>query len=136
MSFLGCVLKWNGKYRLIIDLRNLNLFCLFFRYKNEDVRDFVLILKFYDKFIFLDIKDGFYYIFVYLLDREYLGFCWLGVYYRWKVLFFGLNFLFYFFVKIVRLVLEYFRSIGFRVIVYVDDFLLGVFDKYIVDVKD
>lgn len=136
VSPLGCVPKRNGKYRLITDLRNLNSFCSPPRYKNEDVRDLASILKPHDKFISLDIKDGFYHIPVHPLDREYLGFCWSGVYYRWKVLPFGLNSSPYFFAKTVRPVLEYLRSIGLRVTVYVDDFLLGASDKYIVDAKD
>lgn len=44
--------------------------------------------------------------------------------------------LFAFFAKTVRPVLEYLRSIGLRVAVYVDDFLLGAPGKYIVDAKD
>ena len=102
VSPLGCVPKRNGKFRLITDLRTLNSFCSPPRYKNEDVRDVASVLKPNDKFISLDIKDGFYHIPVYPLDREYLGFFWSGVYYRWKVLPFGLNSSPYFFAKTVR----------------------------------
>lgn len=136
VSPLGCVPKRNGKFRLITDLRTLNSFCSPPRYKNEDVRDVASVLKPNDKFISLDIKDGFYHIPVYPVDREYLGFFWSGVYYRWKVLPFGLNSSPYFFAKTVRPVLEYLREIGLRVTVYVDDFLLGASDKHIVDARD
>ena len=44
-SPLGCVPKQNGKFRLITDLRTLNLFWLSPRYKNEDVRDVASVLN-------------------------------------------------------------------------------------------
>ena len=53
--------------------------------------------------------------------RDYLGFSYKGLYYRWKVLPFGLCCSPYYFSKVVRPVITYLRSIGLRVTVYVDE---------------
>lgn len=51
-----------------------------------------------------------------------------GKYYLWAWIL-----RFSFFAKTVKPVLEYLRGIGLRATAYVDDFLLGAPDKYIVD---
>ena len=72
-----------------------------------------------------DIKDGFFHVPVASEHRDYFGFSYKGLYYRWKVLPFGLCCSPYYFSKVVRPVITYLRSIGLRVTVYVDDFLLA-----------
>ena len=79
-----------------------------------------------DKFVAADIKDGFFHVPIAKEHRDYLGFCYKGVYYRWSVLPFGICCSPYYFCKIVRPVVTYLRSIGLRITVYVDDFLLAV----------
>ena len=123
---IHCVPKRNNNYRLITDLRHLNSQCKVPHYRNEDIRDTAKFVKTGDKFVTADLKDGFFHVPVAREHRDYLGFCYKNVYYRWKVLPFGLCCSPYYFCKIVRPVIAYLRSIGLRVTVYVDDFLLAV----------
>ena len=122
---IHCVPKRNNSLRIITDLRQLNSFCKVLHYRNEDIRDTVHFLRAGDKFVTADIKDGFFHVPVAREHRDYLGFSYKGLYYRWKVLPFGLCCSPYYFSKVVRPVITYLRSIGLRVAVYVDDFLLA-----------
>ena len=72
-----------------------------------------------------DIKDEFFHVPVAREHRDYLGFSYKRLLYRWKVLPFGLCCSPYCFSKVVRPVITYLRSIGLQVTVYVDDFLLA-----------
>ena len=122
---IHCVLKRNNSFRLITDLRQLYSFCKVPHYRNEYIRDTVHFLRAGDKFVTADIKDGFFHVPVAREHRDYLGFSYKGLYYRWKVLPFGLCCSPYYFSKVVRPVITYLRSIGLRVTVCVDDFLLA-----------
>ena len=122
---IHCVPKRNNSFRLITDLRQLNSFCKVPHYRNEDIRDTVHFVRAGDKFVTADIKDGFFHVPVAREHRDYLGFSYKGLYYRWKVLPFGLCCSPYYFSKVVRPVITYLRSIGLRLTIYVDDFLLA-----------
>lgn len=54
-----------------------------------------------------------------------MGFSYKNCYDCWKVLPFGLSCSPYYFNKVIRPVITYLRSIGLRVTVFVDDFLLA-----------
>lgn len=136
VSPLGVVPKKRGKLRLITDLRRLNSHCDVPKYRNEDIRDTVKLLQPSDYFVSTDIRDGFFHIPVHKDFRKYLGFKWNGIYYSWNVLVFGLCCSPYYFNKIVRPVITYLRSLGLRVTVFVDDFLLAAHISCITDHKD
>ena len=136
ISPIGCVPKRTGKYRLIIDLRHLNSYLSTPSYRNEDIREASKTIRAKDYFVSLDIKDGFHHIPVKDSCRDYLGFKWRGQYYRWRSLPFGMSCSPYFFAKVLRPVVAYLRSIGLRVTLYVDDFLLAACTQHITDQAD
>jgi hypothetical protein len=76
-----------------------------------------------DCLVTLDIMNGFYHVNVADSDRDYLGFKWRGVYYRWCVLPFGLSRSPYFIGKCLKHVITYAISQGIRSVLYVDDSL-------------
>ena len=55
---------------------------------------------------------------------DYLGFRWRGIYYRWCVLPFGLSCSPYYFGKTLKPVVKHLRSLGIRLVLYVDDYLV------------
>jgi len=136
VSPIGCVPKRNKKYRLITDLRHLNSHCDVPKFRNEDIRDCVKLISPNDQFVTTDIKDGFYHIKVASDFRDYLGFKWKNHYFRWSVLPFGLSISPYYFNKTLRPIVSYLRSLGIRVSVFVDDFLLAATPSNIVDSTD
>ena len=124
-SPVSCVPKKGGKNRLITDLRYLNSHCSAPKFNNEDIRVVEQYVQYNDLLATVDLQDGFYHILVKPEDRQYLGFQWLGVYYTWTVLPFGLSLSPWYFAKILRPVVTYLRSLGVRLQAYVDDFLLA-----------
>ena len=121
---VGCVPKKGGKRRLITDLRKLNNHCATPKFRNEDINTVSDLIQPHDQLVTVDIKNGFYHVSIHEDFRDYLGIYFEGVYYRWTVLPFGLNCSPYFFNKVLRPVIEHLRSLGLRVTVFVDDFLL------------
>ncbi len=124
VSPIGCVPKKNGKLRLIHNLRHFNTFCDTPSYRNEDIRTVCDVIRYKDYLVSLDIKSGFYHVPVAKQDRDFLCFRWRNVFYKWNVLPFGLSCSPYYFSKFLRPIVTYLRSLGLRVVVYVDDFIL------------
>ena len=124
ISPIYCIPKKKGKFRLINDLRRLNSFCKSTTFQYEDIKCVFDIVKPNDKLITVHIKDGFYHIPVSKDSQKYLGFRWNNKTYMWTVLPFGLSASPYFFCKTIRQVIKFLRSSGFRLSVYVDDFIL------------
>ena len=121
VSPICCVPKKNGKLRLVHNLKHLNSFCNQTSYRNEDIREVANVIQPND---FMITQDGFHHVPVHVDDRDYLAFQWNGRLYRWRVLPFGLCCSPYYFSKFLRPVVKYLRSLGVRLVVYVDDFIL------------
>lgn len=72
-----------------------------------------------------DLKFGYYYIDIYLDFYKYLGFLWkYGEkirFFEFNVLLFGLLLVGYVFIKVVRVLVKYWRLCGILVIMYLDD---------------
>lgn len=125
VSPIGVVPKKNAKLRLITDLRQLNEHCAKCSFQYEDIRLLSDIIVENDYMVTLDIKNGFHHILVHKDYRDYLGFKWRGLYFRWRVLPFGLSCSPYYFGKILRPVITYLREHNIRLCAYVDDFFLA-----------
>lgn len=125
ISPIGAVPKKKNKWRLITDLRQLNTFSTPPKFSNEGIKVAQQLVTAGDHLITIDLKDGFFHVPVNVKHRTFLGFRWKNQYYRWAVLPFGLNASPYFFTKILRPVISYLRENSYKVIVYVDDFLLS-----------
>lgn len=125
ISPISCVPKKNNKLRLIVDLRYLNEHITPKSFHYEGIKVIEDIVKPNDKLVTIDIKDGFHHIPVSLDSQKYLGIQFNGKFYKWTKLPFGLKVSPYFFCKTIRPIISYFRSLGVRITVYVDDFLLS-----------
>jgi len=124
VSPINCVPKKSGKYRLVTDLRKLNSQCSTPTFKNEDINTVISLSKPKDYVITADLKNGFFHVPVHADYQELLGFKFSGTYFKWTVLPFGHCSSPYFFNKVLRPIIAYFRQKGLRVVVYVDDFIL------------
>jgi len=111
-------------YRLIVDLRHLNQFCTAPKFAYEDINSVLEQVKPNDYLVTADVKSGFHHVPIQKEYQDFLGISWNSRYYIWRVLPFGLNISPYFFCKVVRPVVTYLRTLGIRVVVYVDDLIL------------
>jgi hypothetical protein len=125
VSPIRCVPKKGvNKLRLIIDLRGVNQFIDTPSFKYEDINVVLDQIRQGDELVSVDLRNGFQHVLVHPDDRDLLGFKWKGVYYRYKVLPFGLSCSPYYFCKILRVVANYLRTEALRVCFYMDDILL------------
>eukprot|EP01113_Clastostelium_recurvatum_P021796 TRINITY_DN2587_c0_g2_i1.p2 TRINITY_DN2587_c0_g2~~TRINITY_DN2587_c0_g2_i1.p2 ORF type:complete len:510 (-),score=73.18 TRINITY_DN2587_c0_g2_i1:1021-2550(-) len=72
----------------------------------------------------IDLKDGFFHLEIPERDRTYFGFQWRGEYYVYNVFGFGCNVTPHTFCKMLRPVIEHLRSLGVRILAYMDDFII------------
>lgn len=109
-------------FRLVLDLSHLNSFCSVPSFVYEDIREVLNITRPTDKIITWDIKSGFHHVSIHKNYFHYLCFSYAGKYYYFKVLPFGASCSSYVFGKIIRTVVQHFRSHDNRLVAYVDDF--------------
>ena len=93
VSPIKCVPKKSGtsKYRLITDLRLLNDFVEAPAFQQESIHRLSHVVSANDELVTFDLKNGFFHIPVHRDYRSFLGFEFLGHYYVWCVLPFGLS---------------------------------------------
>ena len=114
-----------GKQRLVLDCRHLNkhLFQFKFKYENSEV---AMVLFEEGDFMFsFDLKSAYHHIMIANDFITYLGFQWKDKFYVFNVLPFGLATAGFIFSKVTREVVKHWRSMSYKVVMYLDDGLAG-----------
>ena len=129
-SPLSVVSNRIGKKRLVLNLRYLNQFLLKDKFKYEDLRLAMLMVGKNDFMISFDLKSEYHHVDIHKEHWKYLGFAWnngpIVQYYVFCVLPFGLATACYFFTKLMRPLVKYWRGPGLRIIVYLDDGIAAI----------
>ena len=126
----------SDKFRLILDLRNVNEYCEVPKFNYSDINSVIELIEPKDQLVTLDIKSGFHHLKIHKDFTDFLGFYFEGVYYKFIVLVFGLNASPYFFHKTLRPLVEHLANRNIKCIIYVDDFLLCAKDNLICEHRD
>eukprot|EP01094_Clydonella_sp_ATCC50884_P024628 TRINITY_DN6238_c1_g1_i1.p1 TRINITY_DN6238_c1_g1~~TRINITY_DN6238_c1_g1_i1.p1 ORF type:complete len:647 (-),score=118.45 TRINITY_DN6238_c1_g1_i1:15-1955(-) len=113
-----------GKYRVIIDLRYVNLYQERKRFRQEGLETVAQTVRKGDWLTSLDFTSGYNHAVIRPSDRKYLGFQHRGSTYRYRVLPFGSSSSPWIFHKLVRPMVQLLRERGLRIVAYVDDFLI------------
>ncbi len=117
--------KEKGKWRLIHDLRQLNvLIKAVVRFKLPGLKDLKDVASPGDWMCSWDLKSGYHQMSIDPKDHHLLGFQWRGKYFCFTVLPFGLKTAPYVFQRTMLTFAGILRRKGIRLIVYLDDFLL------------
>ena len=116
----------NGKSRLVIDLRHVNDYLDFPKFKYEDLKIARQYLEKDDFFTTFDLKSGYHHIFIHVEDKKYLGFAWQFPdmkirYFQFRVLPFGLASACYAFTKLTKPLVKKWRKQSIRITMYLDD---------------
>lgn len=114
-----------AKQRLVLDARHVNphLFKRKYKYENADVSNNVFEAG---DFIFsFDLKSAYHHIMMHELNKEYLGLKWNNKYYVFKVLTFGLSTAGYIFSKVMREIVKFWRTKGYKIVLCLDDGIEG-----------
>jgi hypothetical protein len=117
-------LNKTSSYRLIIDLREHNKSCVKESFKYEGIDSVLESVRQDDYMITIDIKYRFYHIPVHCDYQKYLGFCWKGRFFVFKVLPFGHCLSPYVFHKVCKPIVTYLRCQNVPCVLYVDDLLV------------
>jgi hypothetical protein len=123
VSPLGVVPKGIDKLRMILDLRYINSFLKVQRFKYESVCEVAQLAKLKDYLLTIDLKSGYHHVDIHPEFWQYLGFEWHGKFYVFCQLPFGLATACFVVTKILKQLVQYWRSMGIRLIPYIDDFL-------------
>ena len=135
VSPIWCVPK-KKSFRLVIDLRRLNLSCPCPAFQYEGISSVLDSVKAKDQLATIDLKNGYHHLSVHKDFHRYLGFKWRNKYYTWQVIPFGLAVSPYYFCKSIRQVIKYLRTQGIRISAYVDDFILAATPEAVVRQRD
>ena len=115
----------NGKLRLILDLRYINHSLWKDKVKFEDWSHALSYLQNGDYMFSWDLKSGYHHIEIFPNHTQFLGFSWTDGgkvrYYTFQCLPFGLATAPYIFTKCLRPLVKHWRSMGFFVVMYIDD---------------
>lgn len=113
-----------GEFRVVVDLRYLNEHQLVPRFKQDGLGAVKEIARKGDWATKVDMKDGFNHLLMKVQHRRFLGFEWEKRYFRYRCMTFGSSSSPYIFREMMRPALRWMRERGYRVTVYVDDWLV------------
>jgi hypothetical protein len=119
------VVQQRDKLRLIHDLKHLNTFLEWPKFKYESMASLCDILSSEDFMISIDLLSAYHHVALAEEAWAYMGFNWKGRYYYFRVLPFGLGPAPYVFTKVFRPLVVHWRSQGIRTLPYLDDHIFG-----------
>ena len=129
LSQLFAVPKKNGEIRPVVNLKSLNSFVKQESFKMEGIPTLKELLQPGDWMTKIDLKDAYFAIPIATNHQKFLRFRWQGVTYQFQCLPFGLSSAPWVFTKTTKPVVTILRSLGMRVIIYIDDILILAPDK-------
>jgi hypothetical protein len=124
ISPIGVVLKKNGKFCLIINMRLLNLHIWPPRFKYNGLHELSCLLQPGDWLFTIDFCNGFQHMEVNRLHQHLLAIQWRGHHYTYKVLPFGLNASPWFFTHFVNAMTNALNVKGICCLAYMDDLIV------------
>ncbi len=124
MSPLGVVPKrGTNMYRLTVNMRYVNRHLGKKAFKFEGLKDQAYLAERGDHAVSYDLMSGYYHVGLHPRSRTFVGFKWIGEYYVYNCLPFGLSTAPWVFSKVKRELVMLWRREGISVLPYFDDFV-------------
>ena len=124
VSSIFLVPKSNGKWRLILNLKELNSFIEHLHFKMEDIRTAVKLVSEECFMASIDLQNAYYTIPIHNNFRKFLRFRWGGQIFEFTCMPFGLSVAPWVFTKISKPAVSFLRNLGWMSVVYLDDWWL------------
>jgi hypothetical protein len=119
----------SGKQRLVLDCRLINLELFKFNMRFEDHSLVKNMFGRGDYLFSFDIRSAYHHVMIFPDHRTYLGFSWENNgkihFYVFNVLPFGISTAGFIFTKLLRVAVKKWRSLGYRVVLFLDDGIGG-----------
>ena len=119
----------NGKPRLVLDCRSINPLLYKYKFRMEDTICARQMFKAGDYMCTFDLRSAYHHISINHEHKTYLGFSHFDgtrkVYYTYEVLPFGISTAGFIFTKLLRVLVQHWRSMGIKIILYLDDGILA-----------
>ena len=116
--------KKEGTYRPIINLKQVNQFIPYQKFKMETLKNIKSLLIKDDYMVKIDLKDAYFTVPLSPKSRRFVRFSYLGNVYEFLCLMFGLGPAPRIFTKIMKVPISILRRLKIRLIIYMDDMLL------------
>ncbi|ODM87335.1 putative enzymatic polyprotein [Orchesella cincta] len=127
LSPIFLVPKPDGSQRFIFNLKSLNQYIENSKFKMEDIRTAIKLMRKGCYMATIDLKDAYYNIPIVESSRKYLRFEWNSNRYEFHCLPFGLCTAPRIFTKIMRPVMSHLRALGLVSVIYIDDvWVMGI----------
>ncbi len=123
---LTVVQKKQGKFRLVLDCRHLNLSISCPSFKQEGLDSVSTQIHRNNILLSADISSGFHHLQIRPNERKYLCFVWRGHTFCWTVLLFGVKSAPYLFSRVIKELIKFFRASDIRCTAWVDDFIFMI----------
>ena len=124
ISNIFLVPKPGGKFRPVINLKNLNQFVTPHHFKMEGLHSVRSLLQENDYMVKIDLKDAYFTVPICSSSQKFLRFLWNQRKFQFCCLPFGLSSAPWVFTKVLKPVIAYLRTQGVRIVAYLDDLLL------------
>ena len=137
VSTVFVIPKSSGGWRPIINLKQLNEFLVYHRFKMEGLGSVRDLIKRGDWLAKLDITDAYLNVPIFPGHQQFLQFFWDGQLWQFCSLPFGLAQAPWAFTKLLKPAVSWLRSRGVRLVIYLDDILLlnSVREKLVDDIQ-
>ena len=116
--------KKNGRFRPIINLKNLNQFIPYLHFKMEGPKQLKDLLRQNNLMVKIDLKDAYFSIPLHLETQKYVRFQWKRNIYQFLCHCFGLGSAPRIFTKLLKIPISVLQKINIWLIVYLDDILI------------
>jgi hypothetical protein len=116
--------KKDGSVRVILNLKYLNEYMEYHRFKMDTLRSATKLIRPQCYFASIDLKDAYYSVPVCDSDRKFLRFNWQGQLYQFTCLAQGLLPAPRIFTKIMKPVFSHLRKLGHTILGYIDDSII------------
>ncbi|XP_063804475.1 uncharacterized protein LOC134981181 [Pseudophryne corroboree] len=123
-SSLFVVPKPDGSVRPILNLKGLNRYVTYYRFKMESLRSVIAGLEPKEFMIALDLKDAYLHIPIWQPHQRFLRFAIRQNHYQFQALPFGLSSAPRVFTKVMSVMIAHLGSLGVTIVPYLDDLLI------------
>lgn len=123
-SNMFCIPKKSKGFRPIINLKGLNHFIVYEKFKMEGIETVKQLIRPGDWLVKLDLKDAYLTVPLSPDHGHFVRFIWNGRRYQFKCLPFGLSSAPRVFTKLLKPVVAFLRELGIRLVLYLDDWII------------